>query len=1342
MKNYLLILGLALFLNQLSAQTTAVNESFETWPPSDWSEYMYEVGGWEGSILWGSNQGYGGGNCAKHKINNDATDDWLVSPQVDIISDNYELNFFEQSTDLVYYTYQGIYISTGSGDPEDGDFVELAESLQVESTWVEHSIDLSAYNGESIYIAFVYQGATDCWTHWDIDEVTIAPSDLIDGALTEILNPVGINPSPSTENATLKLHNFGSDNITSASIEWSINSIAQTPYTLNGVSIAPGEEINVNIGSYNFASSGDYQIDATLLLDGDINLPNNEITGMYYVSDPKDAKITNIKPNGYLPSAGEQEVIVSLINNGDFLIDDFAIAWSVNEVEQTSYEATGLGLAPGEEAHISIGNYSFADGINNLFAQINLSADDDLTNNSMTSYVAVNMLWESFESDMFPPEMWSADDYPLKDYFYPQPHGPNYYVAMTDNNMFGAISDTLYTPLLNIEDGDVFSFWVNNSAYFTNSDVLIWKDGSTGEVHLIGEIESILEDWTEVTMDISTASGINYIGVVNEMPSSFGTSSYDLFTSTANVHHFDNDLGIKGLDFEYLAKQDEEHVFNVNLRNYGLNTINGSDYSVQIISEAGDIIAEETGINLDSWEEANIIVPHTFTSITDMKVYAKIVFSADEYLENNKSTKHGVYVVPADYQAYDIGQADDVNLNIPFNTGGDTWTLGSDDISQILYYDEELGGTGFLYGITLYYHELHGVGQNLPLDVWIKQTNLENLEGGWIPIEEMQMVFNDSIEVFPGHNSVYIPFDEPILITDNNNVAIQFYQYNPSWPSTACRFYASIIPEGPIRSIRLNDVYELDPYDLPDYFGSHSDHPFTTFIFQNINETGDLNGMVSNESSESIENALISVIEANTETYTNSTGHYNFADLAYTDYTITAEALGYYDQSQEISLDAPEVTADFTMIALPIININGQVFGSNAPSIPLENVLAQLNGYEFLSTNTNTDGQFNFESVYGAHNYTLSLQLTGYDEYIVEIEALEENIDLGEIILTESKLIPFNVYTVAGSNTASIEWEQPIDAESIKLQNDNNTVSYSLTNEPYEDVRLGNYFENNELITITSVEIQFDIYDNATDLVSIDILDEYGELLISSASFLTYNDTILTVDIPNLSIESDFYAMLHWKDNELSTDALAIDYSESVPNSAYIQYPNSDPQLLSDFLGMPVVSALIRVNSLQMSEGKSANEVVSYNIYKGPSHEIHIAPWEWEALNAEPITDLYFIDYNWGSTGSNTFSYAIEAIYTEGNSEFCFSNFVEVITATDDIENMSYSIYPNPTSDLIYLEGLESETIFIYNLQGILLHEQKIDSELEQISLQHLSIGEYLIQIGQNRTTHKIMIHK
>jgi len=52
------------------------------------------------------------------------------------------------------------------------------------------------------------------------------------------------------------------------------------------------------------------------------------------------------------------------------------------------------------------------------------------------------------------------------------------------------------------------------------------------------------------------------------------------------------------------------------------------------------------------------------------------------------------------------------------------------------------------------------------------------------------------------------------------------------------------------------------------------------------------------------------------------------------------------------------------------------------------------------------------------------------------------------------------------------------------MQNDTGIPTYSFTNEPYEDVWLGNLFENEEMVTITSVEIYWDVYENAHDFKS------------------------------------------------------------------------------------------------------------------------------------------------------------------------------------------------------------------------------------------------------------------
>ena len=53
-------------------------------------------------------------------------------------------------------------------------------------------------------------------------------------------------------------------------------------------------------------------------------------------------------------------------------------------------------------------------------------------------------------------------------------------------------------------------------------------------------------------------------------------------------------------------------------------------------------------------------------------------------------------------------------------------------------------------------------------------------------------------------------------------------------------------------------------------------------------------------------------------------------------------------------------------------------------------------------------------------------------------------------------------------------------------------------------------------------------------------------------------------------------------------------------------------------------------------------------------------------------------------------------------------------------------VYPNPTQDVLMIQGAESQTLRVYNLQGSLLLTQWGN----QISVSHLPVGTYLLQIG------------
>jgi hypothetical protein len=142
----------------------ALSEDFESgdWPPAGWEEYqLNQAGGWEQG--GGHNSDY----SAHHEdISGVASEDWLVSPQIPVGG---ILTFWEKNEWMAnYYEYHGIWVSTGSSDPQDGEFIEVAEYDVEAADWAMRTLDLTAYTG-TFYLAFKYIGtyATD----WYVDDI-------------------------------------------------------------------------------------------------------------------------------------------------------------------------------------------------------------------------------------------------------------------------------------------------------------------------------------------------------------------------------------------------------------------------------------------------------------------------------------------------------------------------------------------------------------------------------------------------------------------------------------------------------------------------------------------------------------------------------------------------------------------------------------------------------------------------------------------------------------------------------------------------------------------------------------------------------------------------------------------------------------------------------------------------------------------------------------------------------------------------------------------------------------------------------------------------------------------
>jgi uncharacterized repeat protein (TIGR02543 family) len=100
---------------------------------------------------------------------------WLVTPKIEVPADgDLDLSFWSYNAWPAWYLKNSVLVSTGSGDPQDGDFVQIWAAPFVLTSWVNTTLSLGAYAGQTIYIAFRYEGQD---AHaWYLDDVYLVPS--------------------------------------------------------------------------------------------------------------------------------------------------------------------------------------------------------------------------------------------------------------------------------------------------------------------------------------------------------------------------------------------------------------------------------------------------------------------------------------------------------------------------------------------------------------------------------------------------------------------------------------------------------------------------------------------------------------------------------------------------------------------------------------------------------------------------------------------------------------------------------------------------------------------------------------------------------------------------------------------------------------------------------------------------------------------------------------------------------------------------------------------------------------------------------------------------------------
>ena len=220
-----------------------------------------------------------------------SSNDWMITPKITLSTGNF-LIWRGWAPDQSYADGYEVKIST-----TDSAMASFTTNLAVISAegdpWVWHAVDLSAYNNQSVFIAF-RNNSNDKYLLL-IDDITVRTVDSFDiaGVSCSMQSPIGMNNAPF--DVTGLISNNGSQNITSFDLNYSVDGGTTVTAAVSSVNIAPFATYSFTHGTqWNPSTTGNHVIKiwaSNINGHADANMSNDTITKTISVAAQSSQRI-------------------------------------------------------------------------------------------------------------------------------------------------------------------------------------------------------------------------------------------------------------------------------------------------------------------------------------------------------------------------------------------------------------------------------------------------------------------------------------------------------------------------------------------------------------------------------------------------------------------------------------------------------------------------------------------------------------------------------------------------------------------------------------------------------------------------------------------------------------------------------------------------------------------------------------------------------------------------------------------------------------------------------------------------------------------------------------------
>ncbi len=364
--------------------------------------------------------------------------------------------------------------------------------------------------------------------------------------------------------------------------------------------------------------------------------------------------------------------------------------------------------------------------------------------------------------------------------------------------------------------------------------------------------------------------------------------------------------------------------------------------------------------------------------------------------------------------AVSIGDGTTSAYNYPWNF------FYKNSVSETIYLASELNIGGQLQGLTFYNNFATDITAS-PVNIWVGETTQTDLATA-IPASNLTAVFSGDVDFPSGQNLINIMFDTPYNYAGGNLVVLTEREMDTEYYSSGDKFYNTETDLANRTMYWQSDNVDLDPETVT--AGTVvANMPNVTFYF--ITEgMGSVTGTVT-DGTTGLEGVNLVIDGTNYQTMSTADGSFEFPYVAEgEDYSLTASLHGYNDATAIFDVvEDQETEVDVTMVMLDNVEVSGQVI-TNDTGLGIQ-AHVMLTGYETYEVDTDANGNFTITGVYTNQTYTGTATAEGYQPGAFQAVVGETDLDVGDVIVTETLFPASNVVAALDGDDAVVTWDAP-----------------------------------------------------------------------------------------------------------------------------------------------------------------------------------------------------------------------------------------------------------------------------------------------------------------------------